>query len=140
MVRPDDVKKFRCSGLEPTTFSQRNSSTHGEVPFKFMNRNSLVALEGYTRAFHAGKVDEPPAYLIKVRLNEDDASNHFMNEEDLRVYNGTKTLAFTKTVTGANYPTLQLDGVRVPIDVVEEAFNEMFARLFPGLEKRKREE
>ena len=96
-----------------------------------MSRNSLVALEGYTRAFRVGKVDEPPAYLIKVRLNEQDTLNHFMNE-DHHVYNGTKTLAFTKTV--------QLDGVRVPIDVVEEACNEIFARLFPGLEKRKREE
>ena len=90
-----------------------------------------------TRALRAGKVDEPPANLIKVRLNEGDALNHFMSE-DLRVYKGTKTLAFTKTVNGTNYPTLQLDGVRVPIDVAEEAFNEMFARMFPGLEKRKR--
>ena len=81
---PDDVKKFRCSGMGPTTFSQRNSSTHGEVPFNFMSRNGLVALEGYTRAFRAGKVDEPPAYLIQVRSNEEDALNHFMNE-DLRV-------------------------------------------------------
>ena len=125
--------------MEPTTFSQRNNSTHGQVPYKFMSRNSLVALEGYTRAFRAGKVDEPPAYSIKVRLNEEDALNHFMNE-DLRVYNGANTLAFTKTVNGANYPKLQLDGVRVPNDVMEEAFNEMFARLFPGPEKRKREE
>ena len=107
---PDDVEKFRCSGMEPTTFSQRNSSTHGEVPFKFISRNSLVALKGYTLAFRAGKVDEPPAYLINVLLNEEDALNHFMNE-DLRVYNGSKTLAFTKSVNGANYPTLQLDGV-----------------------------
>ena len=42
---PADVKKRRCSGMEPTTFSQRNSSTHGEVPFKLMSLNSLVALE-----------------------------------------------------------------------------------------------
>jgi hypothetical protein len=95
-----------------------------------------VALEGYARG-RAGKFDEPPTYLINVRLNEEDALNHFMNE-DLRVYNGSKTLAFTKTVNGAIYPSLQLDGVRVPIDAVEEAFNEMFARLFPGPEKRKR--
>ena len=59
---PDDVKKFRCSGMKPTTFSF--------VPFKFMSRNSFVALEGYTRAFRAGKVDEPPSYLFNVRLNE----------------------------------------------------------------------
>ena len=97
----DDVKKFRCSGMEPTTFSKRNSSTHGEVPFKFMSRNSLVALEGYTRAFRAGKVDEPPAYLINVRLNGKDALSHFMTE-DIRVYTGVKALAFTKTVNGAN--------------------------------------
>ena len=60
--------------------------------------------------------------------------------EDIRVYKGTNTLAFTKTVNGASYATLQLDGVRVPNDVMEDAFNEVFARLFPGAEKRKREE
>ena len=42
---PDDVKKFRCSGMEPTTLSQRNNSTHGEIPVKFISPNSLVALE-----------------------------------------------------------------------------------------------
>ena len=60
--------------------------------------------------------------------------------EDIRVYKRMKTFAFTKTVNGANYPTLQLGGVRVPNDVMEETFNEMFARFFPSDEKRKREE
>ena len=97
-----------------------------EAPPKFMSRDSPVALECYARAFHAGKVDEPPAYLMKASLSEKDVLNRSMNE-DIRVYNGAKRLAFTKKVNGANYPTLQPDGVRIPTDVAEETFNEVFA-------------
>ena len=74
------LRSFVVRGWSPQRSHKRNSCTHGEVPFKFMSRDCLVALEGYTRVFRAGKVDEPPTYLTKVILNEKDVLNHFMND------------------------------------------------------------
>ena len=101
---PEDIKNFRCAGMDPSTFPQRNPFVKGEIPFKFKSPATFAAMEGFARAFRAGRVDGLPELLIQVRLNESDALDHFM-EEELHLYKDANTLAFTKTVNGTSYPT-----------------------------------
>ena len=135
---PEDTKKFRFEGIEPTTFPRRNRATKGYVPFKFRSENSAVALEGYARAYRNGKSDGVPAYLIRVQMPSTDALRHFA-DGDISVYTDMKTLAFHKVVNNANYPTTVIEGAPLPSDVIKDAFNEMYNSLFPDSCKRARE-
>ena len=135
---PDDVKKFRCEGIDPTTFPKTKFRFEGYVPFKFKSENSAAALEGYVRAYRTQKVKGLPKYLIRVSMPSEDALRHFANG-DISVYKNMKTLAFHKCVNTENYPAIDIKGALLPSDVITHAFNEMYSSLERSSCKRPRE-
>ena len=122
---PEDIQRYRCNGLVPSTFPRAHGKDGG-VPFKYSEENHLCALEGYCRAGLKGAVTEPPKCLLIAQMDLD-TFDECIEKGSIVVHAGMKTISFMLEVNEGNYPTFE--STLMGSELMVPAFQDMTAQL-----------
>ena len=112
--------------IEARTFAPSHNS-RGGVPFKYAEVNHTAALEGYVRAYIREEVTGPPAYLIKLTMDQN-TFHRCVERGTIVIQAHMYSVMFVCDITDENYGTLQFE-VKANDKVLKQEFYDMFERI-----------